>query len=127
MRRVISNQSTKWMLQRLETIEGGVETACSCNGHLLGLWFLSVTRIYSECVTIVRDSGLGMGISWYSRPLRGVEVLAMPDMGLDATRWVESVCEVPPRAGVLRRLIPGVEVAVVIDLHCVADRVAVMR
>jgi hypothetical protein len=51
----------------------------------------------------------------------------MPDAGLDTTRRVESVCMVPLGAGVLRMLVPGVVVVgVIIDRHCVADRVEVM-
>jgi len=50
---------------------------------------------------ITQASGLGMGVGRFSRPLRGVGVLAMPDTGLDTTRRVESVCEVPLGAGVL--------------------------
>jgi len=34
---------------------------------------------------IVRESGIGTGVGSYSRPLRGVGVLAMPDAGLDTT------------------------------------------
>jgi len=30
---------------------------------------------------IVRAAGLGMGVSMFARPLRGVGVLAMPDAG----------------------------------------------
>ena len=45
--------------------------------------------------------GSGMGVGRFSRPLRGVGVLAMPDARLDTTRRVESACEVPPCAGVL--------------------------
>jgi hypothetical protein len=41
---------------------------------------------------IVRASGSGMGVGRFSRPLRGVGVIAMPNAGLDATRRVE----VPP-------------------------------
>jgi len=76
---------------------------------------------------IVRASGLGMGVGSFSRPLRGVGVLAMPDAGLDTTRRVESVCKVPPGAGVLRLLVPGMLVGVFIDRHSVADRVEVTR
>jgi len=47
----------------------------------------------------------------------------MPDAGLDTTRRVESVCEVPLGAGVLRLLVPGVAVGVIIDHRCVADGV----
>jgi len=45
----------------------------------------------------------------------------MPDAGLDTTRRIE----VPPGAGVLRLLVPGVAVAVYIDRHCVPDGVEV--
>jgi len=55
--------------------------------------------------------------------LGAVGVLAMPDEGLDTTRRVESLCEVPLGAGGLRLLVPGVAVGVIIDRHCVADRV----
>jgi len=76
---------------------------------------------------IVRASGLEMGVGRFSRPLRGVGVLAMPDAGLDTTGRIVSVCEVPPDAGVLRLLVPGVAVGVIIDRCCVAPRVEVMR
>jgi hypothetical protein len=52
-------------------------------------------------------------------------VLAMPDARLDITRRVESVFEVPPGAGVLRLLVPGMAVGVIIDHRCVADVVTV--
>ena len=42
-------------------------------------------------------SGLGMGVGRLSRPLRGVGVIAMPNVGLDTIRPIE----VPPGAGVL--------------------------
>jgi hypothetical protein len=66
-----------------------------------------------------------MGVGRFSRPLRGVGVLAIQDAGLDTTRCVESVCMVPLGAGVLRLLVPGVVVGVIIDCHCVADGVEV--
>jgi len=72
---------------------------------------------------IARASGLGMGVGRFSRPLRGVGVLAMPDVGLDTTRRVESVCDVPLGAGVLRLLVPCVAVGVIIDRRCVAGGV----
>jgi hypothetical protein len=72
---------------------------------------------------IARASGLGMGVGRFSRPLRGVGVLAMPDAGLDTTRRVESVCKVPPGSGVLQLLVTGVAVGVFIDRHSVADGV----
>jgi len=51
----------------------------------------------------------------------------MPDAGLDTTGRVESVCMVSLGAGVLRLLVPGVEVGVIIDSRCVADGVEVTR
>jgi hypothetical protein len=72
-------------------------------------------------------SGLGMGVGRFPRPRRGVRVLAMSDARLDTTRRVESVCEVPPGAGVLRLLVPGMAVGVIIDRRCVVDRVSVTR
>ena len=66
-----------------------------------------------------------MGVGRFSRPLRGVAVLAMPDAGLDTTRRVESVCMVPLGDGVLRLLVPGVAVGVIIDHRCVVDGVKV--
>jgi len=51
----------------------------------------------------------------------------MLDAGLDTTRRIESVCVVPLEAGVLRLLVPGVEVGVIIDSHREADGVEVMR
>jgi len=50
---------------------------------------------------IARASELGMGVGRFSSQLRGVGVLAMADAGLDTTRRVESVCEVPLGPGVL--------------------------
>ena len=76
---------------------------------------------------IVLASGFGIGVGRFSRPLRGVGVIAMPDAGLDTTRRVESVCVIPLGAGVLRLLVPGVAVGVIIDRRCVADGVEVTR
>jgi len=47
----------------------------------------------------------------------------MPDARLDTMRRIESACEVPLGAGVLRLLVPGVAVGVIIDRRCVADGV----
>jgi len=58
---------------------------------------------------------LGMGVGRISRLLRGVGVLAMLDAGLDTMRCIESVCDVPPRAGVVRLHVPGVAVGVFND------------
>jgi len=76
---------------------------------------------------ITRASGFGMGVGRFSRPLRGVGVLAMPDAGLDTMRPVESVCVIPLGAAGLRLLVPGVAVGVIIDRRCVADGVEVTR
>jgi hypothetical protein len=48
-------------------------------------------------------------------------VLAMPEAGLHGTRCVESVCNVPNGAGVLRQLAPSVAVEVLIDGRGVGD------
>jgi hypothetical protein len=61
----------------------------------------------------------------FSKPVRGVVALAMPDPGLDTTRLIESVFMVPLGAGMLRLLVPGVAVGVIIDRRCVADWVEV--
>jgi hypothetical protein len=50
---------------------------------------------------IALASGLGMGIGRFSRPQRGVGVLAMLDVGQDTTRSIESVCKAPPGSGML--------------------------
>jgi len=65
---------------------------------------------------IARASGLGMGVGRFSRPLRGVGVLAMPDVGLDTTRRVESVCVILLGAGVLRLHVPGVPVEILLNV-----------
>jgi len=76
---------------------------------------------------IPRVSGFGVGVGRLSRPLRGVGVLPMPDVGLDSMQRVESVCMVPLGAGVLRLLVPGKAVGVIIDRRCVADGVEVTQ
>jgi len=74
---------------------------------------------------IVRASGFGMGVGRFSRPLRGVGVLAMLDAGLDTMRLVESVCNVPPGVCVLPLLVPGEAVEVYLDRRSVVARVDV--
>jgi hypothetical protein len=74
-----------------------------------------------------RDSGLGMGVGKFTRPLGGVGVLAMPDVGLDTMRRVETVCKAPPGVCVLRLLVPSLAVGVCIDFRCVAGGVEVTR
>jgi len=38
---------------------------------------------------IMWASGLGMGVGWFSKPLRGVAVIALLNVGLDTARHVE--------------------------------------
>jgi hypothetical protein len=54
-------------------------------------------------------------------------VLAMPDARLQSMQHVESVCEGPPGAGVLRQLVPDMAIGVIIDRRGVADEVRVTR
>jgi len=75
----------------------------------------------------VQASGLEMGVGRFSRPRRGVGVLAMRDAGLHTTRCVESILMVPLGACVLQLLVSGVAVGVIIDRRCVADGVEVTR
>jgi len=72
---------------------------------------------------IARAPGLAMRVGRFSRPLRGVGVIVMPNAGLDTTRRVT----VPPGAGVLRLLVTGVAVGVFIDRRSVAHGVEVTR
>jgi hypothetical protein len=74
---------------------------------------------------VVRASGFGIGVLRFSRPLRGVGVQAMLDGRLDTMQHIESVCEVLPSADVLQLLRAGMEVAVIIERHCVVDVVAI--
>jgi len=68
-------------------------------------------------------SGLGMRVGKFSRPLRRVGVIAMPNAGLDTTGRVAFSAG----AGVLRLLVTSVAVGVFIDRRCVADWVEVTR
>jgi hypothetical protein len=45
----------------------------------------------------------------------------MPDVGLDTTRHVESVCVIPLGAGMLRLLVPGMAVGVIIERRCLVN------
>ena len=88
---------------------------------------ISVTRVVSGFVMVARASALWIGVGRCSRPRRGVGVVAMLDARLDTTRPFESVCDVPPGAGVLRVLVSGMAVGVTIDCCCVVDWVTVTR
>jgi len=123
----MSERPNRWMLQLPETTDRGVDTGWDCNCHCLCLLFLAVGHVCSGFVIIAGASGFGLGVGWFSRPLRGVGVLALPDAGLDTTRCVESFCVIPLGAGVLRLLVPGVAVGVSIGCCCVADWVEVTR
>jgi hypothetical protein len=68
----------------------------------------------------VQASGLGMLVGRFSRPLRGVGVLALRDPGLDISQCGQSLCEVPPGAGV-----PSVRFGAYINHHCVVGGVEV--
>jgi hypothetical protein len=72
---------------------------------------------------ITRASGLGIGVGWSSRSLRGVGVIEMPIAGLGTMQRVE----LPPGAGVVRLLETGMAVGVYIDGRSVADWVEVTR
>jgi len=72
---------------------------------------------------ISRASGLKMAVGRFSRPQRGVGVIALPNMRQDTTQ----VVEVPLCPGVLRLLKTGMAVGVVIDSRCVADGVELTR
>jgi len=80
----------RWMLRLPETTDRGVDTVCICNCHCLCLWLISEASVCSGFVMIAQASGLGMGVARFPRPLRGVGVLAMLDVGMDTTRehWV---------------------------------------
>ena len=110
-----------WMLPLAKTIDCGVDTACGCNCHCLSLWFISVAGVCSGFGMVAWAFGLWLGVGRYSRPLRGVGVLAMPDVILDTTWHVNSTCDIPPGAGVLRLLVPSVVVGECIDHRCVLD------
>jgi hypothetical protein len=68
-----------------------------------------------------------MGVGRFSRPLRGVGLVAMPDAGLDMTRRIESVCMVLLGAAVLRLLEPGMAFGIIIDRRCIPEVVEVTR
>jgi len=126
-KRVMSEWPNRWILQLPETINRGVDTACGCNYHCLRLWFLSVAGDSSWFVMTMQASGLEIVVGGFARPLRGVGVLAMPDTGLDTTRFINSFWEVHPDDGVLGLNVPSITVGVFIDRLCVADWVEVTR
>ena len=125
--RVMSEWPNRWMMRPAETTDRGVDTACGCDSHCLCVWFVSVARVRSGFIMIAWASGLGMGVGMFSRPRRGVGVLAMLDAGLDMTPRIKSVCVIPLGSGAVRLLVPGVAVRVIIDRRCVADGVEVTR
>ena len=70
---------------------------------------------------IAQAHGLGMEVGRFSRPLKGVGVIAMPDEGMNTMQYIEA----PLGAGELRLLVPGLAVGVFIHRCCVADGVEV--
>jgi len=68
-----------------------------------------------------------LGVGRFSRPLRGVGVLAIPYAGQDTTRRVESVCKISLGAAVPQLLVPGLVVRVFIDRRSIADGVKANR
>jgi len=114
-----------WIVQLLGTTDQGIDTARGCIYHRLWLWYLPLARIHGVFVMMKRAYRLGMGVGRFSRPLRRVRVLGMPDVGLDTMWCTESVWEVTLGAGLLRLLVPGVAVGEFIDRSCVVDRVEV--
>jgi hypothetical protein len=121
MRRVISEWPNQDSLRRPETIDWGVDTTCRYNYHRLCFCILMVACICSEFVMIMQSSWLRMGVGRYSSPQRGVGVLATVDAGHNTTWHVHSISNVPPWAGVLWPILPGVAVGVYIDCHSAAD------
>jgi hypothetical protein len=109
------------MLWLAESTDEGVDITPSCNCHCLCLCYLLKASVFSGFVIIMQASRLEIGVGRFSRPVRGVGVLTMPDAGLDTTGCVESVWEVPLGAGVLWQLVSGVVVGVFIENQCVAD------
>jgi hypothetical protein len=89
------------MLRLPVAIDQGVDTACGSNCHCICLSCFFAAPFRSGCEMIARVSGFGMGVGRFSRPLRGVGVLAMPDVGLHTMGCVKSVCEDSLGAGVL--------------------------
>ena len=84
-----------------------------------------MAHVHSGYVMVAQATAIGMGVGWFSRLRRGVQVLAMPDASRNTTCRVGSAYEVLPGAGVLRLLVPRIEVGVYIDRRCVADGVEV--
>jgi len=88
---------------------------------------VSLIAFCSECSQWICNDRAGVWIkdesSWFSRPLQGVGVQAMPDEGINTTQPIESVCDDPLGAGALWLLPPGERVGLYIECHRVADGV----
>jgi len=126
-KRIMYEWPNRWVLWLTETIDRGVDTACGCNYHALCLWLFLVAPGCSGFILFARASSFGMVVGRFARQLRSVNVLAMPDAGMDTTRPVESVCMVLLGTGVLRLHVSGVAVGVFIDCRCDADWVEFTR
>jgi hypothetical protein len=66
-------------------------------------------------------SEFGKGVGRFSSPLRGVEMPAMPHMGQDTMRYVQSFFELSLGADALQLVISSLAVGVFSDHGCVAD------
>jgi hypothetical protein len=72
---------------------------------------------------VAQASALEMEACRFSRPLRGVSVIAILEVGLYTMQHVE----VPPGAGELHLLVPDMVAGVYIHCRCLPDRVEVTR
>jgi len=115
----------RWMLRQPETIDQCVDSTCGCNCDFCWLEFFSLARVCNGFVMIACASELGKRVVRYSWLLGGVGVITKPDVGLDTTQPVQSVCVVPPGAGMLWLLVPGMVVGVFFNLCFVAELVDV--
>jgi len=70
-------------------------------------------------------SGLQLEVGRFPALLRGVGVLAMPDVELYTMQDDEAVCDLPPGIGVLMLLACGKSGGVIIDRGCIVDRMEV--
>jgi hypothetical protein len=115
---VISERLNRWIVPLAETTDWVIDTACGCICHSIYIWLLSVAHIHSGFGMIVWALGFGIGVCRFSRPLRRMDVLAMPSAGLNTMGHFKFVCEGPPGAEWL-----GVAVGVLIEGRCIVDRV----
>jgi len=126
-RHVMPQWPNQSMLKLPETNDQGVVTASGCSFKCLYLWCRSVAQCCAGCEIITWAFRLEMGVGWFSRLLRGVGVVAIPDVGVNTMQRIESVCNVSPAAGMLWLLLPVVAVGVLIAHCCAVDRMDAMH